>query len=77
MAKYRGVLMVPTVIEFESEGSEQHVTEQARRICRGMGKAESLCQDDFTYEPTLMEIKRTEGDAAPEELEIEFTPSYA
>ena len=42
MAKYRGVLLVPTVIEFESDGSEKHVTEQALRVARGMGKADSL-----------------------------------
>jgi hypothetical protein len=77
MAKYRGVLMVPTVIEFESEGSETHVTEQARRICRGMGKATSACTPDFEYEPTLMEIKRTEGEAPPAEMDIVFTPQLA
>lgn len=77
MAKYRAVIMVPQLAEFESEGSEMHVTEQARRICRGMGKAKSMCTDDFEYEPTLMEIKRTEGDAPPVEIDVELWPEHA
>ena len=56
MTKYRGVLMVPTVIEFESEGSPAHVTEQAKRIARGMGKCSSLKEDQTHYEPKLMEV---------------------
>lgn len=77
MAKYRAVLMVPSIIEFESEGSEKHVTEQAHRVMRGMGKCESLCTDDHTYEPTLMEIKRVEGDAAPPNVNVVFHPALA
>ena len=61
MAKYRGVLMVPTVIEFESEGSMNHVSEQARRIARGMGKAESRKDGYGPYEPKLIEVALEEG----------------
>lgn len=77
MAKYRGVLMVPTVIEFDSEGSLKHVTEQAKRIADGMGRAESLKEDQAPYEPKLMEVCITEGKPAPEEMNIEFWPERA
>lgn len=63
MAKFRAVLLVPTVVEIESEGSWAHVTEQARRIARGMGKAESHKEGYAPYEPKLMEVSLEEGQA--------------
>ena len=74
MAKYRGVLLVPTVIEFESSGSVTHVQEQARRIARGMGKCHSNIHKAHVFEPTLMEISVTEGGPAPEGLNVVFIP---
>jgi hypothetical protein len=56
MTKYRGVLLVPTIIEFESEGSVEHVTEQAKRIARGMGCCGSLQDLERVYEPKVMEV---------------------
>lgn len=53
--------MVPTVIEFESEGSMKHVTEQARRIAKGMGKCESRKDDQKDYEPKLLEVALESG----------------
>jgi hypothetical protein len=77
MAKWGGVLMVPTVIEFESEGSYKHVTEQAKRVAQGMGRAPSLKIDQAPYEPKLMEVCITEGEPPKEELNIVFTPELA
>jgi len=74
MAKWRGVLLVPTVIEFESEGSYRHVTEQALRVARGMGKADSLKDGQSPYEPKLMEVCIIDGNLPAEELNIVFTP---
>lgn len=67
--------MVPTVIEFESEGSERHVTEQALRVARGMGKADSLKVSD-PYEPKLMEVCIIEGELPPEEMNVLYTPEF-
>jgi len=74
VAKYRGVLLVPTVIEFESEGSEKHVTEQALRIARGMGKTDSAKDPNMTYEPKLMEVCITSGEPPKPELEVVYIP---
>jgi hypothetical protein len=76
-AKWRGVLMVPTVIEFESEGSVKHVEEQALNIARGMGKADSLKYEEKPYEPKLMELCITEGELPEPELDIDFFPEPA
>jgi len=69
--------MVPTVIEFESEGSLRHVTEQAKRIADGMGRAHSLKDNQAPYEPKLMEVCITEGKPPAEEMNIVFTPELA
>lgn len=74
MAKWRGVLLVPTVIEFESEGSYEHITEQALRIARGMGKAASLKDEQPEYEPKLMEVCITEGEPPKPELDVVYIP---
>lgn len=74
MAKWRGVLLVPTVIEFESEGSYRHVTEQAKRIADGMGRADSLKDGNGPYEPKLMEVCIVSGEPPRPELEVVFTP---
>jgi len=74
MAKWRGVLLVPTVIEFDSDGSYKHVTEQALRVARGMGKANSMKDDQAPYEAKLMEVCITEGEPPHPEMNIVFTP---
>lgn len=61
MAKYRSVLMVPTIVEFESEGSMTHVSEQAKRIAKGLGKAESHKEGYGPYEPKVLEVTQEEG----------------
>ena len=68
---------MPTVIEFESEGSYRHITEQALRIARGMGKADSLKYAGKPYEPKLMEVCIVDGEPPKEELDIEFFPAPA
>jgi hypothetical protein len=50
--------MVPTVVEFENEGNREHVTEQARNIARGMGKAPSRARK-HVYAPSVIECVRT------------------
>lgn len=42
MTKYRAVLLVPSVVEFENEGTMEQVTEQVKRIAGGLGKAASM-----------------------------------
>ena len=69
--------MVPTVIEFDSEGSMRHVTEQALRIARGMGKCESFKDEEMVYEPKLMEVCIIEGETTPNELNVIYTPEFA
>ena len=85
MAKYRAVLLVPTVVEFENPGTERHVTDQVRRIADGMGKAKSYHprQEGGTYLPKVIECVVTEGapDMHPwdktsdKEDEYEYTPA--
>lgn len=41
MNRYRAVIQVPTVVEFENPGTDRHVTEQVNRIAAGMGFIES------------------------------------
>jgi len=74
MAKYRAVLLVPTIVEFESEGSVTHVTEQANRIARGMGKTYSIHprQNSAPYEPKVLECVIVEGDPKPD-MNIQLT----
>lgn len=72
MAKWRAVLLVPTVVEFESEGSYKHITEQVRRIADGMGRAESLKDEQASYEPKLMEVCITGGKPPQPDLDIEL-----
>ena len=67
---------MPTVIEFESDGSEKHVTEQALRVARGMGKADSL-KMPMPYEPKLMEVCIIEGELPQAELNVIYTPDFA
>lgn len=74
MAEYRAVLMVPTVVEFESDGSYMHITEQAKRIADGMGRAKSLKDDQAPYEPKLMEVCITSGEPPKPEMNVIFTP---
>lgn len=70
VAKYRAVLMVPTVVEFENPGTQQHATSQVRRIASGMGKTKSEHprQPDALYEPKVLECVVIDGepDKTPE-----------
>lgn len=64
--KYRAVLLVPVVVEFENPGNHTHVTEQARRLAHGFGATRSIASDnDHLYQPTLMEVARVEGAPPP------------
>ena len=69
MAKYRAVLLVPSVVEFENPGTIQHVTEQVNRIANGLGRAKSQHprqegSQHEVYSPRVMECVVIEG--APE-----------
>jgi hypothetical protein len=56
MIKFRAVLMVPTVVEFENPvGSNDSVTDQANRIAKSRGKALSLIRD-HTYVPSNLDL---------------------
>lgn len=69
MAKYRAVLLVPSVVEFENPGTMEHVTEQVNRIASGLGRAKSLhprqsnSQHEI-YSPRVLECVVVDG--APE-----------
>ena len=80
MAKFRAVLMVPSVIEFENGGTMQKATEQAKRIADGMGKAKPMHprQHDVPYTPKLVELICTEGEPKPDpQLDLDFEPKPA
>lgn len=76
MAKYRAVLLVPTIVEFENEGSAHGVTEQVKRIASGMGRTNSIHprQNGAPYEPKVMECVVVEG-TTPPDLDIVLTLS--
>lgn len=66
MAKYRAVLMVPSVVEFENWGGERTVTEHVNRIAAGMGRCDSMhpTQAGVIYEPKVIEcVKVSRSDA--------------
>lgn len=81
MAKYRAVLMVPSVVEFENPGSMEKVTEQVNRIANGLGKARSFHPrqegtQHEVYAPRVMEcciVAGTPPTPPPKhELEVEL-----
>lgn len=81
MSKYRAVLMVPTIVEFENPGSERQVTSQARGIARGMGKAKSEVRE-LIYIPTVMEVCRQGNETSPPtpnnlDIQTELNPEAA
>ena len=61
--KYRAVLLVPSIVEFENEGTDKHVTEQINRIAGGMGKCFSNHprQPDTIYEAKVVECVKVQG----------------
>ncbi len=63
MNKYRAVILVPTVVDFENGGSDDYVTLQARRIAAGMGVAVSNHprRHGDKYEPVLLECVKVDG----------------
>lgn len=81
MAKYRAVLLVPTIVEFENNGTQEHVSEQVKRIASGMGRTVSVHprQKGAPYEPKILECCVVEGEPKPSKTppEIEFVPELA
>ena len=83
MPKYRAVLLVPSVVEFENPGNEANVTEQVNRIAAGMGKAKSqhprqtelLVHD--TYTARVIECVRVDDDDTLEPPDLRTPPSAA
>ncbi len=63
MAKYRAVLLVPSIVEFECEGTEAEASKRAQEIAGGMGKTKSIHprQKDEPYIPKVLEVVITEG----------------
>lgn len=57
MGRYRAVLLVPSVVEFDNPGTDEHVTGQIVRIASGMGKCLSLHpkQGKVTYAAKVVE----------------------
>lgn len=64
MSKYRAVLMVPSIVEFENPGTSEQAANQARAIANGMGKAASAVRL-HTYIPIVMEVVPDDGYAEP------------
>lgn len=65
MVKYRAVVMVPTVIEFEG-GPPSYASEQVRRMAKGMGHATSMHprKHGDLYEGFPLECVSLEDEAA-------------
>ena len=63
MTKYRAVLMVPSVVEFENDGPMTNVTEQVKCIADGLGKAVSKFpfHKEAPYAPMVLECVVVEG----------------
>ena len=76
MAKYRAVLLVPSIVEFECSGTQDEASEQAKEIAGGMGKANSIHPKQIDtpneiYTPKVMECVVVEGVPKPD-IEIEL-----
>lgn len=63
MAKYRAVLLVPSIVEFECEGTEAEASKRAEDIASGMGKTNSIHprQEGEPYIPKVLEVVVTDG----------------
>lgn len=73
MAKYRAVLLVPSIVEFECDGTQDEASQRAREIADGMGKTNSIHPLQVgtpheVYEPKILECVVTEGRPQPELL---------
>ena len=73
MDKYRAVLLVPSIVEFECDGTQYEASEQALEIAGGMGKTNSIHprQKGEPYVPKVLEVVVTEGKPKPD-LHIEL-----
>ena len=58
--KYRAIVMVPQIIEFENSGSSEHVTKQAKAMISSFQKT---VIGEETYEAKLMGCYPVKGDA--------------
>ena len=70
MAKYRAILLVPSIVEIECDGTVEEATKQVRDIADGMGRAFSFHpkQHDTPnawYEPKLIECVCVAGTPKP------------
>lgn len=68
MAKYRAVLLVPLIVEFECDGTQVEAGKRAKEIADGMGKTQSIHprQEGQPYTPKVLEVVVTEGKPSPE-----------
>lgn len=61
--------MVPTVVEFDNPGADEHVSEQARRIASGMAAVTTMMPKSQTmYTSRVVEVVRMN----PEPLTIKL-----
>ena len=68
MAKYRAVLLVPSIVEFECDGTQDEASGRAKEIADGMGKTNSIHprQKGEPYVPKVLEVVVTEGKPKPD-----------
>ena len=68
MAKYRAVFLVPSIVEFECDGTISEASDCAKDLADGMGKASSLHPQraDELYVPKVLEVVVTDGSPKPE-----------
>lgn len=73
MARYRAVLLVPSIVEFECNGTQYEASEQAKEIADGMGKTNSIHprQKGEPYTPKVLECVITDGKPNPD-LHVEL-----
>lgn len=77
MNRYRAVVMVPTVVEFDNPGSMDHVTSQARRLTNQFDKVATLCSKPAPYEPTLAEVAIISGEVLVDQITPDLPPPMA
>lgn len=65
MNRYRAVIQVPTVVEFDNPGTHKHVTDQVNKIAAGMGFVESIHprQHGDLYLCNVLECVRIDPDS--------------
>ena len=73
MAKYRAVLLVPSIVEFENPGTQEQASEQVKRIADSMGKTASIHprQNGAPYEPKVLECCVVEGTPKPTKPDLD------